>query len=619
MKKVTILKAILALGVSHTIVCAMDTAESNLELSWCDLYANAIVDPLKNKQIDIYKDLILPTEDNNPSSGLNVLVEGSQKMGTLAHEILEGNHNRLLQLCKLASIPYCAEKGSNELEKKDVARLSALQDFKAALSRCKISYEEMIESDFSDLLNQKKIVLEKLFVLYKNRGILSIITDVGSDFKMSMVKGYHGNINEHLNTVDPLNLLKNKLNSLCEEFDRKDFNELTFNDWIEDVSEQAEELIQSYDYKFWHTEIQNTIEKSQLVRGLNLKVLGTMSRNETDKGGQFSTVIATNSDYSKIYVLSAGTKSKQDWLWNNLNAPLTDRQLEKEALIGHNIHRGFYDAALGDDRFIRLIKDILIKNHLEGKSCPEFYCIGHSLGGAIATILGLVVRETMEIFYEENQSQVDLKNLVKIFGVAAAMPLQKNDKLQGAIDKINLTNMIYVDNWNDPVPIAAQHVGYATVGTHLVIPSTIGKALEYGEIPGLHHHLMKNYINKVEEFYGHLKSGISDAIELQRQFESHPFNVRLTESFFEKNPVNHQDDANKIVSVEDNLGEIQNYIDNPDQGSLALKLFGVGASVLSGLGTILTAPITVPVAIYNYATSNNGENTENTTIEGEKK
>lgn len=615
MKKLTILRTILALGVSHTISYGMETSSGNrtsLESSWIDLQGGTVITPMKNKLVEVYKNLVLPIEMNQPSSGLDILSEGSQTTGTLAYEILEGDSKRIMQLCKLAAIPYCAEKGNNELAEDDAVMMQSLSKFNAKILSCKITEKEMDDSDFTDLMSKKKSELFALFKRYKNEGVLSIQTVGSSEMTMSCFAGYHDSIKQHLQTVDPLKLLDNKLEFLCGDFEKIDLTRIAFNQWICDVSKQVEIVIESYTNKFWHTQIQETIEKSYYLEGMDLTVLGTLSRNEINSEGQFSTVIAANKDYTKIYVLSAGTKTKEDWLWNNLNAPLTDKQPEKETLVGHQLHRGFYDAALGDDRFVELIKTILLQNKSKGLLCPEFYCIGHSLGGAIATIQGLVVQELIEKVLKEEQHS----NCVKIFGVAAAMPAQANEKLEACIKKINLSNMIYVDDWNDPVPLAAQVVGYTTVGMHLVIPTNFLKALEFKDIPGLHNHYMKSYLNKIEEFYGYLKNGVESRKELKAQFEKYPTEVRLTESFFASNPVDFYGDAEKLDKANSDIRKANNYKDNPDEGSSTRKAFSVVTSVVGYALMPITYPATV---IYNYATSSKVDDGDTDKIKNEKK
>ena len=164
----------------------------------------------------------------------------------------------------------------------------------------------------------------------------------------------------------------------------------------------------------------------------------------------------------KVIVAYHGTESAVDWAIN-LNAK---SQTASEFGLTGNMHQGFYAGSIASwGRF----KDAILQHIKKEKIKPEdveYFAIGHSLGGAIASVAGLRIAKDEDLT-GSTKSKKD-NNQVKVITVGQPRVFMKSKSAAGYEALLGSHNVLRFWNSGDPVsavPLGTH--GFKHVGTSI--------------------------------------------------------------------------------------------------------------------------------------------------------
>lgn len=194
------------------------------------------------------------------------------------------------------------------------------------------------------------------------------------------------------------------------------------------------------------------------------------------------------SNNSHIIVSLAGTNTKRlDSINTNLQfLSLTPFQehFPNTLMSGVRIHSGYYQA------FMYIIGDIMaaIKSEIDNTATKEIVVTGHSLGGAIGSILATYLL---------------LKFPNKVTGRFFAPPRQGNQAWADYVDRLSKGRIQHMNNYNDIVPhLPPRALDYRHYGHEIYITSWGGE--EYISCEGQENRKCTGQFMKAEELLGSL-------------------------------------------------------------------------------------------------------------------
>jgi hypothetical protein len=248
-----------------------------------------------------------------------------------------------------------------------------------------------------------------------------------------------------------------------------------------------------------------------------------LRRNFTD---EVSGAILYESAARHVVIVFAGTKSELDWLANMMGV-----RTESEAFEGLAVHAGFaHQAGSQLDQVYGTLDRILDK--LEGQDLKHPLRItvtGHSLGGAMSTLLAYHIKVRM--------SETTVENIT--FGCPRAFSLGSSFRVESIL---GLGQTLRMANERDPVTMvphsgAFRHIGIpvplqshhehckvfgATLGGFLaglpngLLSATTG-ALQAGGKRVTEYHAMQTYVDNLHEQYPAFRELVLRRVELLRR------------------------------------------------------------------------------------------------------
>lgn len=419
--------------------------------------------------------LILPMNDDW-QSGLKVFL-GADKNNSLAGELLSKDE-RLSRLLGMVDASYYADEG---VDSERDQRLKVNWDTPMQQARrVQNDIQTFLDSTQDPRLWTSPATMEQfenIAWMFENKAALRS----GQTTKLKLEKG----IARDLSKVN-----KDFIDKYQDGFQGENLRE--YRAFFKELLSGANDFLsKKYQWAIHLEDVLNDGDKKlygDLTRDLH--VLETFAR--PSNADEFSMAVVANRDCSEIYVLVAGTKSIDDWTGVNFQY-YRDKESDR-----FSVHEGFFQTVHGYREDLKAALKRVYSAAKENGKKPIIYSMGHSLGGAVATVVGLLIDDwSRSGSFPEELS----KGQLRILGPAAAMPLVGDENVRGRIERIGPENMFYIDSYHDLVPWITTYAGYSRngIGTHLILPTSFFRRAIYGESVALGHHTMPNYKQNASE------------------------------------------------------------------------------------------------------------------------